>query len=56
MKKKANFDDENRDGWALYSGLYEINWKKGVAVEVAIEGVILKIRPWKPKKAKRLFA
>lgn len=45
-----------KNGWVLYTGLYEIKWKNGVADEIAINGVILKIKLWKSKKAQRLFA
>ncbi len=36
--------DSNHSGWVLYTGLYEILWDKGIAVEVAISGVRLKIQ------------
>lgn len=44
--KKKNIKgelDKNHSGWVLYHGLYEILWDKGIAVEVAIEGVRMKI-------------
>jgi len=60
MKKKnrraADLEKRHADGWFLYSGMYEIKWKNGVADEVAIEGVALKIRPWKPRRLRKLFA
>jgi len=43
--------EKNR--WVLYSGLYSIHWKNGVAVQVEIEGVILDIKPFKKKARKK---
>lgn len=46
MKKKIKIRKElasDHSGWVLYTGLYEILWDKGIAVEIAIEGVRMKI-------------
>mgnify|MGYP001575518695 CR=1 FL=1 len=31
-----------RDSWELHTGLYQIHWKNGVAVEVEVGGFIFK--------------
>ena len=56
LKEKEFYDEKKKNGWVLYTGLYEIKWKNGVADEICIENVILKIKPWKPRLAKKLFA
>lgn len=43
-KRKAKLTEKN--GWCLYSGLYQVKWKNGVADEVEIAGVRLKVQPW----------
>ena len=42
-KRYRNQLDSNHSGWVLYTGTYEILWDKGIGVEVAIEGVRMRI-------------
>lgn len=59
MKKDQNklaFHQSHKNGWVLYHGGYEIKWKNGVADEICINNTILKIKPWKPRPAKKLMA
>lgn len=60
MKKKTVIRltqyKEKANGWVLYHGEYEIKWKNGKADEICIANTILKIKPWKPRPAKKLMA
>lgn len=56
MNSKTKKEGKKKNGWVLYTGTYEIKWKNGVADEICIENVIMKIRPWKPRPARKLFA
>ena len=46
---------KKKNGWTLYHGQYEIKWKNGIADEICIAGVIMKIKPW-ARQARPLFA
>jgi len=35
-------DKKKIEGWVLYSGLYQINWKNNKAIEVEVGGKIFK--------------